>query len=172
VLAIAGEAAGESPPHPSPVCLTFPAYSLGALETCAAIRCSALHLTRWSRSPPRAPPPAVAARPHRSYPRSNPSLPRALGKHVVVSHRFNGRERVRFAGIQPAPPPPMPKAPIAWPPVFLGCLLQTKGMFVTFPIFVGSPVRKGIFTSICKLLKLVKCVENLSKFRKMQSEFC
>jgi hypothetical protein len=162
----------NSPPRPSPVRLTFLAYSLGALETCAAIRCSALHLPRRSRSPPRVPPPAVVARPRRSYPRSNPGLPRALGEHVIVPHRLPGRERGRLAGIRPAPPPPMPKAPIARPPVFLGCLLQTRGMVVTFPIFVGSSMQKGIFTSICKLPKLVKSLENCRKFRKMQTQFC
>jgi hypothetical protein len=154
------------PPRPSLVRLTFLAYSLGALETCAAILCSALHLPCRSRNPPWASPPAVVARPHRSCPRSNPILPRALGEHVVVPHRLPGRERGRLVGIRPAPPPPMPKAPIARPPVFLGCFLQTRGMVVTFPIFVGSPVQKGIFTSICKLLKLVKYVENHKKFKK------
>jgi hypothetical protein len=76
-------------------------------------RCSALHLPRRSRSPPRPPSPTVAAHPRQSRPRSNPGLPRAQIEHVVVPHRHPGRERGRLAGIRPAPPPPMPKAPIA-----------------------------------------------------------
>jgi hypothetical protein len=101
----------NSPPRPPPVRPTFLAYSLGALETGAAIRCSALHIPHQRRSLPRAPPPAVAARPRRSCPRSNPGLPRALGEHVVVSHRLPGRERGRLTRIRPAPPPPMVEGP-------------------------------------------------------------
>jgi hypothetical protein len=85
------------PPCPSPVRLTFLAYSLNALETCADIRCPAFPHPRRSRSPPRAPPPAGATRPHRRCPRSNYGLPRALGELVVVPHRLPGRERGRLA---------------------------------------------------------------------------
>jgi hypothetical protein len=115
---------------------------------------------------------AVTARPRRSRPRSNPGFHRALGEHVVMPHRLPGRERGRLASIRPVPPPPMPKAPIARPPFFLGCLLQTRGMVVMFPIFVGSLVQKGIFTGICKWLKLVKSLENRIKFGKLQTQFC
>jgi hypothetical protein len=38
----------NSPPRPSPVRPTFLAYSLGALEACAATRCSALHIPCWN----------------------------------------------------------------------------------------------------------------------------
>jgi hypothetical protein len=65
----------------------------------------------------------------------------------------------------------MPKAPIARPPFFLGYLLQTRGMVVTVPIFVGSPVQKGIFTSICKFLKLVNSLENRRTFGKLHIQF-
>jgi hypothetical protein len=162
----------NSPPRPSLVRLTFLAYSLGALGTCTAARCSALHLPCRSRSLLEPPPPTVAARPRRSRPRSNPGFHRALGEHVVMPHRLPGRERGRLASIRPVPPPPMPKAPIARPPFFLGCLLQTRGMVVMFLIFVGSLVQKGIFTGICKWLKLVKSLENRIKFGKLQTQFC
>jgi hypothetical protein len=105
----------NSRPRPCPVRLTFLTYSLGALETCAATRCSSLHLPHRSCSPPRPPPPVIAARPRRSRPCSNPGLPHTLSEHVVVTHRLPGRERGRLTGIRPAPPPPMPKAPIARP---------------------------------------------------------
>jgi hypothetical protein len=88
----------NSPPRPCPVHLTFLAYSLGALGTCATTRCSALHLPSRSRIPPQPPPLAVAAHPHWSRPRSYPGLPRALGEHVVMPHLSYGPPWAHYLG--------------------------------------------------------------------------
>jgi hypothetical protein len=69
-------------PAPSPVRRTLLAHSLGAIEACAALHCSTLPFPRRKPQPSRVSPPAAAARPRRSLPRSSPALPRALGEHV------------------------------------------------------------------------------------------
>jgi hypothetical protein len=66
--------------------------------------------------PPRTPPSAIVVRPLRQLLRPNSSHPQALGEHVVVPHRFPGRERGRLVGIRPAPPPPHGQGPDCKPP--------------------------------------------------------
>jgi hypothetical protein len=61
--------------------------------------------------------------PLRQLLRPNSAHLQALGEHVVVPHRFPGREHGRLAGIRPAPPPPHAEALNANPLVFLGCFL-------------------------------------------------
>jgi hypothetical protein len=98
-------------PALSPVHPTLLACSLVSIEACAATHCATLPFPRRNRSPPRVSPPAAAARPRRSLPRSNPGLPRALGEHVVMPYCLPGRECGRLARIRPALPPPMVEGP-------------------------------------------------------------
>jgi hypothetical protein len=56
--------------------------------------------------PPWLPPPVLTVRPRRRVPHPNSGHPQALGEHMVVPHRFPGRERGQLAGIRSAPPPP------------------------------------------------------------------
>jgi hypothetical protein len=53
----------------------------------------------------------------------------------------------------------MAKGHIARPLFFLGCFSQTRGMVVTFQIFVGPLVQKGNFNSVAHLLNLVNSLE-------------
>jgi hypothetical protein len=58
------------------------------------------------------------------------------------------------AGIPASPPPLGSRDPIAWS-----------------QFFPGASTQNCIFNSIPNLLKLVKCVENRRKFRKIQTQF-
>jgi hypothetical protein len=74
---------------------------------------------------------------------------------VVDPDPSPGRERRRIAYIGRSRAAPTAKDPIAWS-----------------QFFSGASAQNCISNSICKLLNLVKCVENHIKFRKMQTQLC
>jgi hypothetical protein len=88
-------------------------------------------------------------------------------------------------------PPPAPGR--SWPPVrrnlagpppagawglhckvcdISGCFVWSKGMVVNLQKLPGASAQNCNFNSVPIFLKLVKCVENHRKFRKMQTQFC
>jgi hypothetical protein len=48
---------------------------------------------------------------------------------------------------------------------------RREGRIVMIEIFLGASVQKGIFTSVCNLLKLVKFLEICRKLRKFEINF-
>jgi hypothetical protein len=104
--------------------------------------------------PSRPPPPAIAERPRWQLLHPNYGHHPTLGEHVVDPNPSPGRERRRFAGIGRSRAAPTAKGHIASP-----------------HFFPGASTQNCISNSICKLLNLVKCVENRRKFRKMKTQF-
>jgi hypothetical protein len=56
--------------------------------------------------------------------------------------------------------------------IFLASFVQSKGMVVNLQKLPGASAQNCNFNSVADLQKLVKCVENRIKFRKMQNQFC
>jgi hypothetical protein len=104
--------------------------------------------------PPRPPPPAIAEHPRRRRLRPNHGHQPTLGEHVVDPNPPPAGSAAGAAGIPVSPPPLGSRDPITWP-----------------QIFPGASAQNCIFNSIPHFLKLVKCVENRRKFRKMQTQF-
>jgi hypothetical protein len=103
---------------------------------------------------------AAAAAGHRRAPTPVTSTPNhvhhpTLGEHVVDPEPSPGRERRRSRRNSSEPAALWSRDPIAWSQFFRGASVQNCN-----------------FNSIPNLLKLVKCVENRRKFRKMQTQFC
>jgi hypothetical protein len=99
---------------------TIPAPSLGSIGPSRAACCPGRAIPLAEAEPPRPPLPALTVRPHRRLLRSNFGHPQALGERVVEPHYLPGRERRRFAGMRPEPPPPRAKDPISSPQIFPG----------------------------------------------------
>jgi hypothetical protein len=81
-----------------------------------ATRCPGRGPVAAGAEPPRLPSPVFTACPCRRVLRPDSGHPQALGEHMVVPHRFPGREHGRLAGIRPAPPPPHGQGPDCKPP--------------------------------------------------------
>jgi hypothetical protein len=95
--------------------------SIDPLEPSSATCCSGQARVVAGATPPRPPPLVSVVRPRRRDLRPNTGHPQALGERTDVPRRFPGRERARFAGIWPVPPPPMAKGRISSRHLVLGC---------------------------------------------------
>jgi hypothetical protein len=88
---------------------------------------------------------------------------------MVEPDPFPGREYRRLAGIGRSRAAPTTKGRIASPQIFLGCSVQSKGIFVKVEKDLGALVQTGNFNSKRILLILVKSLENRRKIGKMQT---
>jgi hypothetical protein len=126
-----------------------PTHPLGPV---APPQASHFHPCALPSPEPGPPPPAIAGHPRRRLLRPNHGRQPTLGDHVVDPDPSPGWERRRTRRIPVSPPPLGSRDPIAW-----------------HQIFPGASAQKFIFNSIPHFLKLVKCIENRKKFRKMQT---
>jgi hypothetical protein len=78
----------------------------------------------------------------------------------------------RFAGIWPDRCRPVPGDDIARFVIFLGSFVQSKGMVVNLQKLPGASAQNCNFNSVAELQKLVKFVQILGKFRKLQNQIC
>jgi hypothetical protein len=113
----------RAPPPTSHGRATVQAPFLDPIGPSHATCCPGRALVIAGAEPPRPPSPVFTVRPRRRVPRPNSGHPQALGEHMVVPHRFLGRERGRLAGIRSAPPPPHARVLIAKGRSFPGCFL-------------------------------------------------
>jgi hypothetical protein len=98
--------------------------------------------------PLRPSPPATTVHPHRRPLRPNFCHHRVLGEHMVEPDPFPGWEYCRLAGIGRSRATPTAKGRIASPQIFLGCSVQSKGIFVKVEKDLGAWCKLG--TSIVK----------------------
>jgi hypothetical protein len=108
----------RSLPRTTPGWLTILTYSLGPLEACAVAHLLGIAPPRWSRSPPRPSPPAIAVRRRRVTFRPNSEHQRALGELTLLPAPLHGREPAGLAGIGRTAPPPWPRATLQTPNSF------------------------------------------------------
>jgi hypothetical protein len=121
--------------------------------------------------------PAAAARPCRCVPLPALSTPNqahkpVAGESLAVLPPSPADPAARATGFQPAPPPPWPRDPIALLSFCLGYFVRSKGMAMNLQKVLGTLVKSCIFNSSCVFLNLVNSVENCSKIRKIQTQFC
>jgi hypothetical protein len=108
----------NSPPRPSPVRLTFLAYSLETLEACAVAYLPGIARRHRSHSTPRPSPPVTSMHRRRVPLRPNSEHPRALGELTLLPAPLQGRERRRPHRNWPSRAAPMAKGHIASPHLF------------------------------------------------------
>jgi hypothetical protein len=89
------------PPASMPGPQTILISSLGPIEACVVIHCSALRLSRRCHSPPRLPPPASAACPRRSRLRADQPLQSTLGEPLGGLAPLDGQGRLAIAAGEP-----------------------------------------------------------------------
>jgi hypothetical protein len=117
-----------------------PTHPLGTLEACIITYFLGIAHSRRSRSTPRPSLPAIVVRRRRVPFCPNSKRPQALGELTLLPAPLHVRERRRPRRNLSSRAAPMAKGHIASSHLFLGCLLQTRGMVVTLLIFVGSSV--------------------------------
>jgi hypothetical protein len=145
---------------------------LGSLEAQAATLSPAFRRPSPDGRPPRPPLGCTVVGHHWSslHPvRAGESSPR--DPHAVPRPRPAG-PGCRFAGIQPEHRRPVPKGPIGRGKFFPRVDLHRKGLSIRNQKFLGTLVKSSFLNSTCVWLKLVKCIENHRKFRKIQTQFC
>jgi hypothetical protein len=144
------------PPPVSSSLRSLPLSSLGPIAPPSVAHYPAKRPPLRNTEPPRPPPPATAEHPRRRLLRLNQDRQPTLGEHALDPEPLPGRERRRSRRISGEPAVPWVEGP--------NC--------VVLNLFSRALARSYIFNSMLHLQKLVKCVENRRKFRKMPNKFC
>jgi hypothetical protein len=149
----------------------LPAPRLGPKRAQGPVHCPAPPFSSPGCRPQRAPLARATESPHRRGSRQLPATKSGPVELVVIPRHFPGQERPRTRRSPATRAAGRPRGPNCESPNLPRGFHAKRGPTCKKTETSKVPGAKINFNSVYKLLKLVKCVENHRKFRKLQNQF-